>query len=178
VATPPLILIALILVALGIVLARQSSTGGSFGINSSGGPGALTARVVPDYQFTLEDGSTLALQDLKGRGAVLNFWASWCVPCQDEAPTLARIAKEYDPQQVAFVGISEWDTDSDVKSFMTRYGVGYQTGVDLGGKLAIDLGVTGIPETFFVRPDGSFASHWIGPLNEDQLRKQIEQIQP
>jgi cytochrome c biogenesis protein CcmG/thiol:disulfide interchange protein DsbE len=77
-----------------------------------------------------------------------------------------------------FVGVSEWDADSDVKSFVSRYGVGYPNGVDIGGKLAIDLGVTGIPETFFVRPDGSFSSRWVGPINEEQLRKQLEAIRP
>jgi cytochrome c biogenesis protein CcmG/thiol:disulfide interchange protein DsbE len=166
------------LIVFGTVLARQSSGGGSFGVNSSGAPGSLPSKVAPNFSLSLQDGSSVALQDLKGQGAVLNFWASWCVPCQDEAPLLARIAKEYEPQSVAFVGISEWDTESDVQRFMSRYGVTYKNGVDIGGKLAIDLGVTGIPETYFLRPDGTFASRWIGPLNEEQLRKQVEAIRP
>jgi len=134
--------------------------------------------MAPDFSLKLQDGSSLAIQDLRGQGAVLNFWASWCVPCQDEEPLLAQIAREYESQSVVFVGVSEWDADSDVKSFVSRYGVGYPNGVDIGGKLAIDLGVTGIPETFFVRPDGSFSSRWVGPINEEQLRKQLEAIRP
>jgi cytochrome c biogenesis protein CcmG, thiol:disulfide interchange protein DsbE len=160
------------------VLANRTSSGGSFGINTSGGPASLPTKVAPSFTLPLQDGSSLAFQELKGKGAVLNFWASWCVPCQDEAPLLARIATEYEQQNVVFVGISEWDTESDVQRFMTRYGVTYKNGIDIGGKLAIDLGVTGIPETYFVRPDGTFASRWVGPLNEDQLRKQVEAIRP
>jgi cytochrome c biogenesis protein CcmG/thiol:disulfide interchange protein DsbE len=175
---PPLILVAVVLLALGTVLARQSSGGGSFGINTAGGPGALPVRTVPDFTFTTQDGSKLSSQSLRGRGVVLNFWASWCVPCQDEAPVLAKVARDYETQGVSFVGLSEWDTDSDLRSFLTRYSVGYQNGVDTGGKLAIDLGVTGIPETFFIRPDGTFASHWIGPLKEDQLRGFVDQVRP
>jgi cytochrome c biogenesis protein CcmG/thiol:disulfide interchange protein DsbE len=166
------------LMVFATVLARQSGGSGGLGINSSGGPGALPGKAAPDFTIMAQDGVPISMRDLKGRGAVLNFWASWCVPCQDEAALLARIAKEYEPKSVAFVGISEWDTESDIQRFVSRYGVEYRNGVDLGGKLAIDLGVTGIPETFFVRPDGTFASRWIGPLNEEQLRQRLDEIRP
>ncbi|HZT06660.1 MAG TPA: redoxin domain-containing protein [Chloroflexota bacterium] len=170
-------LIAAILLALGTVLARQSSGGGSFGVNTAGGPGTLASAVMPDFTLSLVDGATLKASDLEGRPAVLNFWASWCVPCQEEAPLFARMAREYEAENVAFLGISEWDTESDLRAFLARYGVGYKNGVDLGGKTAIEFGVTGIPETFFVRADGSLASRWIGPLDEDQLRKLVREIQ-
>ncbi len=177
-ATPPLVLIALVLLALGTVLARQSSSGGTFGINTTSGPGVLPKRVLPEFTLSLQDGTKLSSKDLHGRGAVLNFWASWCVPCQDEAPILAKVAREYESESVVFVGISEWDTESDLRSFLSRYRVNYGNGVDVGGKIAIDLGVTGIPETFFLRPDGTFASRWVGPLSEDQLRKLVEEVRP
>lgn len=76
------------------------------------------------------------------------------------------------------VGINVWDGDSDARAFLSRYGLGYPNGADLGGRIAIEYGLTGIPETFFVRVDGTMSRRWVGPLGEGQLRGFIEGIRP
>ena len=166
------------LVALGLVLVRRTGAGGPFGVNSAGRLGAVSAATAANFNLVLTDRSTLKMEDFRGKGVVVNFWASWCVPCRDEAPLLARLAREYSGRGVAFVGISLWDAESDALGFMTQYGIDYPSGTDLGGRIAIEYGVTGLPETYFVRPDGSVSRRWIGPLNEDQLRTFIDDIRP
>ena len=160
------------------MLARRSEGSAGFGVNALGGFGPATSGSPSGFSIELYDGSALRLADLKGRAVVMNFWASWCIPCKDEAPLLSRMAREHEPQGVTFIGVNVWDADSDAKAFVARYGVGYPNGSDKGGKIGIDYGLTGIPETFFIRPDGSVARRWIGPLTESQLRNLIEEIRP
>jgi cytochrome c biogenesis protein CcmG/thiol:disulfide interchange protein DsbE len=174
----PLALVAIVLVALGSVLARRSGGSSAFGVNSSGSFGTVARAGPSDFSLPLYDGSTLRMGDLAGRAVVMNFWASWCVPCKDEAPLLARVAQEYEPRGVTFIGVNVWDAESDAKAFVARYGVGYPNGSDIGGKISIDYGLTGIPETFFIRADGAIARRWIGPLPEGQLRTLVEEIRP
>ena len=166
------------LLALGVVLARRSVGGSAFGVNLAGAPGSVVSRAVPDFTLTLYDGSSLRMSDLRGRGVVLNFWASWCVPCRDEAPLLARLAREYEPRSVTFVGLALWDADGDARAFIERYGVGYPSAPDLGGKVAIELGLSGVPETYFVRADGVLSRRWVGPIGEEQLRTYTQEIVP
>jgi cytochrome c biogenesis protein CcmG/thiol:disulfide interchange protein DsbE len=169
----------LVLVALGLALVRRTGAGGgSFGVNSAGRLGVLPSSAAANFTLTLGDHSTLRLEDLRGRAVVLNFWASWCVPCRDEAPILARLAREYSDRGVTVVGISLWDAESDSKAFLSQFGVDYPSGSDIGGRIAIEYGVTGLPETYFVRPDGTLSRRWIGPLSEDQLRTFIDDIRP
>jgi cytochrome c biogenesis protein CcmG/thiol:disulfide interchange protein DsbE len=136
----------------------------------------LTARAAPEFELPLFDGSTVRSADLRGRAVVMNFWSSWCVPCQREMPLLARMAKEYDPQSVAFVGVALWDAKSDALGFLGRYGAGYPAGLDDQGTIAIEYGVGGLPETFFIRPDGTLSRKWIGEITEPQLRRFLDEL--
>jgi cytochrome c biogenesis protein CcmG/thiol:disulfide interchange protein DsbE len=177
IAAPLLVFIAAILIALGTVLVRR--TGDDDLASSSSGPDGLAelqTRVAPDFELATFDGSTVRAADLKGQPAVMNFWSSWCVPCQREMPLLTRVAKEYEPKSVAFVGVAIWDAKSDAQGFLTRYGAGYPAGLDERGTIAIEFGVRGLPETYFIRPDGSLTRRWIGELNEPTLRRFIEEI--
>jgi len=176
VAAPLLILIGLILVALGAVLVRRMDTDPFTASNGEDGLGLLSTRVAPEFELALFDGSTVRMADLRGRGLVVNFWSSWCVPCQREMPLLARLAKEYDGQSVSFVGVAVWDLKSDAQTFLNRYSPGYPAGLDERGTIAIDFGVGGLPETFFVRPDGTLTRRWIGEVSETQLRRFVEEI--
>ena len=178
VALTAVILAGIILCALGVALARRGGAGGTFGVNASGHLGSLPSAAAADFTLGLSNGSQVRLADLRGQAVVVNFWASWCVPCRDEAPLLARVAREYRERGVTFLGISLWDAESDVAEFLARFGVDYPNGGDLGGRIAIEYGLTGIPETYFVRPDGLLSRRWIGPLNESQLRSFVEEIRP
>lgn len=171
-----MILIGLILFALGSVLLRRIEGDSFLTANATDGLGGLKSLGAPDFQLALFDGSSLRMSELRGRGVVVNFWSSWCVPCQREMPLLTRTAKEVEANSVTFLGVALWDARSDALSFHDRYGAGYPTGPDETGKIAIDFGVAGLPETFFVRPDGTLSRRWIGELHEAQLRRFIDEI--
>jgi cytochrome c biogenesis protein CcmG/thiol:disulfide interchange protein DsbE len=118
----------------------------------------------------------LRLAELAGRPAVVNFWASWCKPCRQEVDVLDRLAQEYGPQGVAFVGVNLWDTDDKALGFLEEFRVTYANGLDAGGGAAIDFGVTGLPETFFVDRQGQLVRKFIGPINERALRAAVEEL--
>lgn len=116
----------------------------------------------------LEGDGTLALADLRGKPVVINFWASWCIPCKDEAPLFRRAHDEYG-DRVSIIGINIRDARSDARGFVDRYGLDYQHVRDEDLEIYDRYGLTGQPETFFVDSEGVIVEHVPGPLTEDQL---------
>jgi cytochrome c biogenesis protein CcmG/thiol:disulfide interchange protein DsbE len=106
---------------------------------------------------------------------VVNFWASWCIPCEDEAPVLEQLSRRYSGR-VAFVGVDVQDSDNDARAFLARYGISYPNGPDSGGAISIDYGMSGVPETYFVGPDQRIARKWAGPLDETRLTSFVEDL--
>lgn len=123
----------------------------------------------------LGGGGTLALGDLAGRPVVLNFWASWCVPCEDEAPML-RAAHERYGDEIAFVGVNIRDARSDALAFVERYGLGFPNVRDEGLEIYSAYGLTGQPETFFIGADGRIVEHVPGPLLEGDLEELLRRL--
>jgi cytochrome c biogenesis protein CcmG/thiol:disulfide interchange protein DsbE len=105
--------------------------------------------------------------DFNGAVSVLNVWASWCVPCRDEAPLLVRLAAD---RRVRIVGINYKDQPADAKRFLDRYGNPFTaSGADLNGRASIEWGVYGVPETFVVGRDAKIAYKLIGPITRENL---------
>jgi cytochrome c biogenesis protein CcmG/thiol:disulfide interchange protein DsbE len=103
----------------------------------------------------------------KGEVSVLNVWASWCVPCHDEAPLLLRLAAD---RRIRVVGINYKDQPENARRFLSRYGNPYAAnGADANGRASIEWGVYGVPETFIVGRDGRIAYKLIGPITPDNL---------
>jgi cytochrome c biogenesis protein CcmG, thiol:disulfide interchange protein DsbE len=103
----------------------------------------------------------------QGAVSVLNVWASWCVPCHDEAPLLLRLAQD---KRIRIVGINYKDQAENARRFLGRYGDPYAAnGADDNGRAAIEWGVYGVPETFVVGRDGHIAYKLIGPITPDNL---------
>ncbi|MBW3660964.1 MAG: redoxin domain-containing protein [Gemmatimonadetes bacterium] len=119
--------------------------------------------------------STLSLQELRGRPVVMNFWASWCLSCRDEARVLESGWRRYGPG-VAFVGVAVADEAAPARAFIERYGKTYHLGPDLDGSMALDYGLFGVPETFFISPDGRILSKHVGPLTDAELERRIAEL--
>ena len=96
----------------------------------------------------------LSLADLKGKPVIVNFWASWCIPCKDEAPALQKTYEKYRAQGLTVLGIDAQDFREDAKRFTKRFGVTYPVVYDGSGSTLGKWGVTGFPETFFVDRSG------------------------
>jgi cytochrome c biogenesis protein CcmG/thiol:disulfide interchange protein DsbE len=120
----------------------------------------------------------LRLADYRGRPVVVNFWASWCDPCKEEAPLLDDLASEQGPNGAAFVGIDADDLTDDARAFAERYKLTYPLAHD-NKDVNDDWGVTGFPETFVLDREGRAVAHWEGPIVSDQdvaeLRAAIQQ---
>jgi cytochrome c biogenesis protein CcmG, thiol:disulfide interchange protein DsbE len=130
----------------------------------------------PNFEAPLlGQGRTLDLSDLEGRPVFMNFWASWCGPCKDEAPFLAEAASRYG-DRVAFIGVNIKDARSDALSFVEAEGLNYDHVRDEDGSIYDDYGLTGQPESFFIDSDGVIVEHVPGPLFERDLYRMLERI--
>jgi cytochrome c biogenesis protein CcmG, thiol:disulfide interchange protein DsbE len=127
------------------------------------GQRAPTFRLAP-----VGGGEPVALESLRGKVVVLNFWATWCVPCYQEHPVLVEAARRTNGDPV-FVGIVYDDDEARVKAFLAKQGSGYRSLMDDDGKTAIAYGVYGVPESFFLSPDGKISSKYVGPLTPQLL---------
>src|SRR5215470_9015759 len=114
----------------------------------------------------------LEADSFKGAVSVLNVWASWCVPCRDEAPLLLALARD---SRVRILGINYKDSADNARRFLARYGNPYAAnGADLNGRASIEWGVYGVPETFVVGRDGRIAYKLIGPIEPNNLEKTLK----
>jgi len=103
----------------------------------------------------------------KGKVSIVNVWASWCVPCHDEAPLLTELAKD---NRIQLIGINYKDSPDNARRFLGRYGNPFASvGVDGNGRAAIEWGVYGVPETFIVGRDGKIAYKLVGPITPDNI---------
>jgi cytochrome c biogenesis protein CcmG/thiol:disulfide interchange protein DsbE len=157
-------------------IARKQGSFGGFAVNTVGQVGQLRPGPARDFQIRLFSGGDFRLSEQRGKAVLVNFWASWCPPCREEAPVLERAWRRYRDRGVVLVGVDIWDSEQDAREFLRQFGVTYPNGPDPNGSVAVDYGLTGIPETFFVRPDGTVARRWIGPLTDEQISAFIEDI--
>lgn len=130
----------------------------------------LVGRVAPDFALkAVNSNETVDLAKFRGKPVVLNFWATWCVPCYQEHPVLvenARMAGD----QVQFLGVVFQDTDEKINAFLNERGSAYPTLVDEKGKTAIAYGIGGVPETFFLDAQGKIVAKYEGPMTSDVLQ--------
>jgi cytochrome c biogenesis protein CcmG/thiol:disulfide interchange protein DsbE len=124
-------------------------------------------------------GETLALTDLKGDVLVVNFWASWCFPCRGEHPALTAVARDYRERGVSLVGVVYQDRTSEVIEFLDELGWGgenYRYLLDPDSRGAVEFGVFGVPETYFVDAAGLIVGKVQGAVTSSLLRSTLDQI--
>jgi cytochrome c biogenesis protein CcmG, thiol:disulfide interchange protein DsbE len=160
-------------VAVGVVIALlglliwKVAKGDDSAVTSSLADGKAVP--APDFTLAKLDGSgDLALESLRGKTVVLNFWASWCGPCKDETPLLQKGWQRWQGKDVVFVGIDVKDFRGDARSFVRRFGVTYPNVYDGKGSTVGRYGVTGFPETYFIDARGRVVYRIAGPVDEEE----------
>ncbi len=139
-------------------------------------PAALrSGRPASDFSIQLFSGGTFSLAEQRGKVVLVNFWASWCPPCREEAPVLERAWRAYKDKGVVLVGVDVWDTEADARAFMKEFGITYPNGPDPNGEIAIEYGLTGVPETWFIDREGRLVRRWTGALTDRQISTFIEE---
>ena len=139
----------------------------------------LIGEPAPDLTLPyLEREGSLDLRSLRGQIVVVNFWASWCVPCREEQPTLAAAADTYSGTGVTFVGIGYQDQRGPAVGFLDELGrgKGYQYVTDPGSRAAMEFGVFGIPETFFLDGAGTIVAKVTGKVDPRLLTAALDDI--
>ena len=143
-------------------------------------PSALIGRPAPAVDLPPMDGLErdgkpipgLAAADFRGNVTVVNVWASWCIPCRDEAPFLLELAGD---TRIRLVGINYKDQPDNARRFLNRYGNPFAaSGTDQNGRAAIEWGVYGVPETFLVGRDGRIAYKLVGPLGAENFERDMK----
>lgn len=155
---------------------RSGGNPGGLAVNSNLVEAEINAGAARDFELELIGGGFLKLSDLRGKVVMVDFWASWCPPCRVEAPALVKVYREFQGQPVEFVGVALWDNVGDAEVYLRQEGVTYPNGFDANGVIAIDYGVRGIPEKYFIDRDGTLVKKLSGPLTEAVLRDTINEL--
>jgi cytochrome c biogenesis protein CcmG, thiol:disulfide interchange protein DsbE len=170
-------IIGLVIVGMLVVLA--------IAVRTRGAP-PLESGSAPDFSLTTFDGQTYKLSELKGKPIVINFWASWCIPCRDEAPAFERAWQNYRDRGLIVLGVDYVDTETDAKKFIAEFQQTYPNGADLGTRISQAFRISGVPETYFIDREGKLLQgidengrvkgNWIGPVPENVLITRIEEL--
>jgi cytochrome c biogenesis protein CcmG/thiol:disulfide interchange protein DsbE len=133
----------------------------------------------PEFTFTTFDGQTISSTDLLGKGVVLNFWASWCDPCRDEAAMLEETWQREQGNDIVFIGLDYLDQEPAAKAYLAEFGITYPSGPDLQSAAARRYGIKGVPETFFIDPQGKITDIVIGPIvSQPKMDEYLAKIRP
>ncbi|HUK22592.1 MAG TPA: TlpA disulfide reductase family protein [Gemmatimonadales bacterium] len=128
-------------------------------------PSPLPGKAAPDFALQTLSGDSLHLHDLTGQPVLVNFWASWCLACRGEHQVLVDAAQRYGPKGLRVVGVVYEDTRDNAQQWITERGGTWPNVLDIGSHTAIQYGLFGVPETFFIARDGRIVYKQIGPLD-------------
>jgi len=150
-----------------------------FGLVSKGSSGVALGEAAPDSPLPrLEGGGAGSLADYQGRWVLVNFWASWCVPCRQEAPALEEFQRGHGGPRFTVLGIDSRDLSDDGREFVRRYGLSYPQLRDGDGDAAHNFGTTGVPENFLIDPAGKVRLLLRGPVTAEYLRDSVAPMLP
>ncbi len=138
--------------------------------------GPLDEGLAPDFSLTNFTGETITLSELRGQVVVINFWASWCDPCREEAAYLENTWRKYQDEGVVFIGVDYLDTESKALAYMEEFDITYFNGPDLRTLVSDTYNIKGVPETFYIAKNGEISGVKIGPLIPPELDQKIEEL--
>jgi len=148
-----------------------------FGLLSKGSAKIAVGEPAPDRVLPVLGGTgTGSIADYRGDWVLVNLWASWCVPCRQEAPVLDRFARRFRTRNVRVLGIDVQDNSDDALAFLRQYRVRYPQLRSVGAERSEAFGSTGVPENFLVNPRGRLAWIWRGPVDERLLKERVAPI--
>lgn len=150
-----------------------------YGLASKGSSGIAIGEVAPSPTLPkLEGSGTGSLGEYRGRWVLVNIWASWCVPCKQEAPALEEFQRQHSGRRFTVLGIDSRDLSGDGRNFVRRYGLTYPQLRDGDGSLAHEYGTTGVPENFLIDPTGRLQLHVVGPVTKESLHDEVAPMLP
>lgn len=138
--------------------------------------GQVDSGMAPDFTLTSFDGETITLSELRGKVVIINFWASWCPPCREEASYLEATWRKYQDQGVVFIGVDYADTESKALAYIYEFDITYFNGPDIGTRISYTYNMQGVPETFYVAKNGELRGVKVGPLAPPELDQKIEAL--
>lgn len=171
-----LIILAIAGLVLALVAAGLLLTGGNAKNEFSSKPSLAAREPASNFTLVLIDGKNFNLSDYKGKPVLINFFASWCLPCREEMPVLEKIVREYKPKGVIFLGIAVDDTEEKMKDFIAKYGVTFPVGLDKTAAIQKSFGLYGIPTTYFIDKQGIINYSHSGSVTEELLRHELDKL--
>jgi cytochrome c biogenesis protein CcmG/thiol:disulfide interchange protein DsbE len=130
---------------------------------------------VPPLTLTTFSGDQIDFESLRGKVVVVNFWASWCKPCESEARELEQASQMFKDQDVVFLGVDYVDTETEALAYLERFEITYPNGPDLGTRISQAFRIRGVPETYIIDREGMLGAFRIGPY--DSLAEIIDQVE-
>lgn len=133
----------------------------------------------PELRFTTFDGVEIDLDELRGQGVVINFWASWCTPCREEADLLEQTWRREKENRIVFLGLDYLDQEPAALAYLAEFDITYPNGPDLRSQAARRYRIQGVPETFFISPEGRIVETVVGPIaSQQELDALLDRIRP
>ena len=162
-----------LVLALGVIgfLLMQGNAKNGFSASST-----EAKEPAPNFELALLDGKSFQFSEHKGKPVLINFFASWCLPCRDEMPVLEKIVRNYQPKGVVFLGIAVDDTEEKMKEFIKRYDVTFPVGLDKTAEIQKSFGLYGIPTTYFIDRNGIVNYFHSGVVTEELLQHELDKL--